>query len=242
MDIKNKVYDVIEITKPYPIWIIDNFLKEDIINNLKKNWPPLNYDNWHSGHKKINGENNILEQGMMAISDLMLMPDYIRKTFEHLYSQKFIDFIESITNTKNLVHDQMNWSGLRCMVENSFQLIHSDARRHPKNNLKKEVTCLLYLNNDYNKKRDEGCLEIWNDNMTERLHEIEPINNRLLIFLNSDTSHHGVPKVLSERKSILFNYCSTDSNETERAKALFKGRPSDSEYINKIGLLRSKIK
>tara|TARA_R100000995_G_C3483532_1_gene125578 strand:- start:444 stop:1169 length:726 start_codon:yes stop_codon:yes gene_type:complete len=240
--LENNNYNVREITEPYPIWIVDNFLKDSVVKKIKKNWPPLDSNIWHNGYSKINGEENVLEQGMMAISKLDLMPNYLVDVFNYLYSNEFIKKIEEITNKKHLVHDEMNWSGLRCMVENSFQLIHSDAIRHPKNNLKKEVTCLLYINDNYNRDRDEGCLEIWNDDMTEKIHEIEPINNRLLIFLNSETSHHGVPKVLSKRKSVLFNYCSLDVNKTKRAKALFKGRPSDSKKISEIGLLRSKIK
>ena len=48
--------------------------------------------------------------------------------------------------------------------------------------LRADWTTVCYLNEDYNRERDEGCLEIWNDDMTKRTHEIEPINNRFIIF------------------------------------------------------------
>jgi hypothetical protein len=238
-DIKQRIQ---VITEPYPLWIIDNFFQNEVLNDMKKYWPNLDSNTWHSGYDQIDGKENVLEQGMMAISKLNLMPQYIQNIFQYLYDSEFISLIENITGETNLVHDEMNWSGMRCMMKNSFQLIHSDARKHPKNNLKKEITCLLYLNDGYDKSKDEGCLEIWNDEMSSCIHQIEPIDNRLVIFKNSNTSYHGVPKVLSLRKSLLFNYCSTDDGTVnKRTKALFKGRPSDSEYINKIGLLRSKV-
>ena len=239
--IRNSNIVINEIENPYPIWIIDDFLKTEILNDIKNNWPSLDSESWHKGHSMVNGKTNILEQGMRAISKLELMPDYLQDIFNHLYSQDFINYIEKITDSENLVHDQMNWSGLRCMLKDSFQLIHSDARKHPKANLKKELTCLFYLNDGYDKSRDEGCLEVWNNDMSHRAHEIEPLDNRLLIFRNSNTSYHGVPKVLSDRKAILFNYCSTDVEENARSKALFRGRPNDSEYVDELGLLRSKI-
>ena len=127
------------------------------------------------------------------------------------------------------------------MIENSFQLIHSDARTHPTNGLRKELTCLLYLNDGYEKSRDEGCLEIWNDDVTKKEFEIEPLNNRLVIFQNSKTSHHGVPKVLSKRKSILFNYCLDEIQENGRTKALFVPREQDSDEVKEIAKKRLEV-
>tara|TARA_Y100000361_G_C11158032_1_gene345487 strand:+ start:680 stop:1402 length:723 start_codon:yes stop_codon:yes gene_type:complete len=239
--LENKKYNVTTMKKPYPVWIIDNFLKKDVIQNIKKTWPNLDNGDWHSGYAHLGKDKNILEQGMMAISKLELMPEYLQDLFNYLYSDNFIEKIEKITNKKNLVSDNMHWSGIRCMIENSFQLIHSDARTHPTNGLRKELTCLLYLNDGYEKSRDEGCLEIWNDDVTKKEFEIEPLNNRLVIFQNSKTSHHGVPKVLSKRKSILFNYCLDEIQENGRTKALFVPREQDSDEVKEIAKKRLEV-
>ena len=42
-----KIYD------PYPVWIIDNFLPEDLANKVLENWPKEN-EGWNSGHSVIN--------------------------------------------------------------------------------------------------------------------------------------------------------------------------------------------
>ena len=136
----------------------------------------------------------------------------------------------------------MRWSGLRIMLPNSSQKIHSDARIHPINNLRKEITCLLYLNKDYDRIKDEGCLEIWDDDMQRCMHEIEPVNNRLVLFLNNDMSYHGVPLVKSERKAITWSILSNKAASSPRSKALFVSRPQDDDAVSILGLERSKIK
>ena len=233
-------FNPIVMNKPFDIWIVDDFLNQRELQRIKDNWPRLNDERWHGGYEYIGGEKNILEYGMMAISKIELIPKSIRKIFEFFYSDIFIEKLQKMTDTYNLVDDKMQWSGLRCMLKDSYQLIHSDARTNPKTGFKKEITCLLYLNENYDRKRDEGCLEIWDDGMENIEHEVEPIDNRLLIFRNSDTSHHGVPKVYSERKALLFNYCKKEKI-ADRTKAFFKARESDDKNIDKIALKRLEV-
>jgi len=226
---------------PYKIWVIDDFLDENIINRIKQSWIQIQEDKWHSGYDEINGKKNILEQGMRAISKIELMPLYLQNILKYFHDDEFTTQISNITGITDLIPDEtMRWSGLRMMLPNSFQLIHSDARKHPNNPLTKELTCLLYLNEDYSKDTHEGCLEIWNDNMTIKTHDIEPINNRMVIFINSETSFHGVPKVLKERKAITFSIMSKNMSSI-RNKALFVARPDDSDEVKKIGLERAVI-
>ena len=157
-----------------------------------------------------------------------------------LHSQEFTDKIGKLIEIDGLISDNdMRWSGMRTMLPGSFQLIHSDARTHPKNGLRKELTCLFYLNEDYNRERDEGCLEIWNDDVSQCIHKIEPLNNRLIMFQNSDTSYHGVPVVKKDRKAILFSIMK-DSNCSNREFAEFVARPQDPESVAIIGKERGK--
>jgi len=241
MNIINNNLKINYIDKPYPIWIIDDFLNKDIIEKILSEWPKSEDARWHKGHEYIDGKLNILEQKMRGISKLEAMPSYIAKVMEYFHSQEFSNILGSLINIDNLICDKsMRWSGLRVMLPNSYQLIHSDARTNPETGLRKELTCLLYLNEFYSKNRDEGCLEIWNDEMTERTHEIEPILNRMTIFINSDTSFHGVPIVKSERRAITFSILK-DGSKTERSKALFVKRPQDPEEIKTEGIKRSQI-
>ena len=238
----NPGYKIEKITNPYEIYVIDNMVEENIINRIKQSWLNIEENMWHTGYADVNGKKNMLEQGMMAISDVNKMPLYLQEILKYFHSDIFTKFISEITGIDNLIPDEtMRWSGLRSMKPNSYQLIHSDARQHPNNILTKELTCLFYLNDDYNKESHEGCLEIWDDGMTERTHEIEPLNNRMVIFSNSETSYHGVPKVLKERRAITFSIMSSNKSST-RNKALFVARPTDSVEISNLGRERAEIK
>lgn len=244
MDNSNKISNNLSIQKintPYKIWIIDNLFEQESLNRIKQSWTQIDESKWHRGYESINGKENLLENGMKSISDVSKMPTYLNKLMYYFHSDEFTDIISKITEISNLVSDgTMRWSGLRVMEANSFQLIHSDARKHPYNTLTKELTCLFYLNEGYIKNQHEGCLEIWDDNMKNKTHEIEPIDNRLVIFVNSDTSYHGVPKVLKERRAITFSIMSKNTS-SDRTKALFVARPFDTKEIMTLGIERSKI-
>jgi Rps23 Pro-64 3,4-dihydroxylase Tpa1-like proline 4-hydroxylase len=237
----NKNFKINKINNPYEIWVIDDFLSEETQQRIKLSWIQIDDSKWHRGYDIVDGKENLLEKGMRAISDISKMPLFLQEILKFFHSDEFTRKLSEITNIENLISDEtMRWSGLRVMEPNSYQLIHSDDRKHPYNVLTKELTCLYYLNENYKKNESEGCLEIWDDSMTIKTHEIEPINNRLVIFVNSETSYHGVPKVLKERKAITFSVMSTNSS-SERSKALFVARPEDSNEIYELGIKRSKI-
>ena len=237
----NKDFKIKYIDEPYPIWVIDNFLKDGVVDNINKNWVSQNTGLWGSGYNEVGGKENILESGMRWLNDYDLMPTEISDIIKYFHSDECTKKIGKITNIDNLITDESrNWSGMRTMLPDSHQLIHSDARTHPVNGLRKELTCLLYLNEDYNRERDEGCLEIWNDDMTKRTHEIEPINNRFIIFLNSNTANHGVPLVKSERRAIIFSILK-DGNSDGRTKALFIPREEDSDEVKDVAKKRLEV-
>ena len=239
----NAEFTIKSYNNPYKIWIIDNFLNKETLKIIYKYWPKNEDNSWTSTRKKINGKENILEKGMLSISILENIPEEIRKIFLLLKGKQFISYIQKLLEIKELSPDPtMNWSGLRVMLPNSKQMIHSDARIHPVSKERKEATCLLYLNKNYKKFNDEGCLEIWCNDMKKCVHKIEPLENRLVLFLNSEKSYHGVPLVKSERKSITWSINSVNSSLSERSKALFVTRPNDDPEIGILGLERSLVK
>jgi Rps23 Pro-64 3,4-dihydroxylase Tpa1-like proline 4-hydroxylase len=225
---------------PYPYWMFDNLLSEEVVRDALKEWPSNEDERWFRGYKSINGQRNILEEGMLAISNFEKIPSKLRAILEFFHSDEFTNFLQKELNRPLLVPDsQPQWSGLRIMVSGSHQLIHSDARTHPKTGLVKQLSCLFYLNQDWEPK-DEGCLELWNDEMSLCVVKIPPVFNRLAIFENSNTSYHGVPVVKSDRRAITFSVMNDVKNSHERKKALFVPRPQDSKEVEEIGIARSK--
>lgn len=236
----NTQHNINHITNPYKIWIIDNFMTTEVINKINQEWLENDAKQWHSGRAMVGGKTNILENKMLSISTITDMPSYIATICKQLHSDQMTELVSNITKIKGLITDHtMRWSGMRVMTKGSYQLIHSDARKHPDNGLRKEITCLLYLNKDYNRSSHEGCLEIWNDDVSKCIHKIEPLNNRFIMFQNSDTSYHGVPVVKKDRKAILFSIMK-DANCSNREFAEFVARPQDPESVAIIGKERGK--
>lgn len=241
MQILNSKLKINKITNPYTVWSVDNFLKEEIIETISNNWLDPDDPAWNTAHPFVNGKKNVLEQGMKGVSKLELMPKAIAEVIAHLHTKDFTDQIGKLLEIENLVPDEsMRWSGMRTMMPGSFQLIHSDARKSPETGLRKEITVLIYTQPSYNLEIDTGHLEIWDDDMKECIHKIAPKYNSAIFFLNSDTSYHGVPNVNFERRAFTFSILK-DAKSSNRVKALFVARPSDSEEVHKQGLKRSHI-
>lgn len=229
------------INDPFPLWIIDNFLDETQADQAMENWPN-EPKLWHSGHKSIKGKKNILEHGMRFLNK-DLTPNFYLNLIYKMNSPQTLSYYEKLTGIKGLIADEaFRWSGLRELIPGGYQLIHSDARQHPETGYTKTLTHLLYLNDtNYEKEKHEGCLEIWSDDMSKKCHEIEPLHNRMVIFLNSPTSYHGVPKNNIHRKIITFSTI-TSTKTHERSKALFVARKGiDSPEIEEIGKQRADV-
>lgn len=226
--------------KPYPYWVFDNILSESFVKEALKEWPDNEDEAWFRGYKHIDGKPNILESGMLAISQANQIPQKLKKILGFFHSEEFTEFLRKQLNRPLLIPDsEPQWSGLRTMIKGSHQLIHSDARTHPKTGFVKQLSCLFYLNEHWSPK-DEGCLELWDDEMQSCAKKIAPIFNRLAIFENSDTSYHGVPIVNADRRAITFSVMNNIKNTYERKKALFIPRPEDSEEVKQMGISRSK--
>lgn len=232
-----KVTQVIE--EPYLVWVFDNFLSEDVYTSVLSNWPKDEDVKWHGVRGNIENEVNILEQGMMSY-DIKDTDGFMSKFLHHLHSEEFTQELSQLTNMDGLVPDKhMRWSGIRTMLSGGFQAVHSDARVSPDSGLRKELTCLIYFNEDWSAD-DTGTFEIWNDDMTECTHKIDPIANRLVVFLNSETSYHGVPDVKKERRSVTWSVLK-DGESSERSKALFVSRPQDGDEISELGKKRAQV-
>ena len=238
----NPNYSVKSYEDPFKFWVVDDVFEEDLSRDVLNVWPNQSDARWNKGYLVIGGQKNLLEDKMMAMSGKKNMPTFFRNLLETLNNDESVAFIEKVTNIKNLkVDDNWRWSGLRETLPGGHQLVHSDARKHLENGMRKELTVLIYFRDSYDRKRDEGCLEMWNDDMTQMIHEVEPIHNRMVIFLNTDKSYHGVPNTKSNRKMLTFSLLK-EGEATERFKALFIARPDDDPEVDELGIERLKLK
>ena len=233
--------------KPYRYVVIDNFLNGDIAHQLSGDYPNIEDSRWYKFRDKIGDIKNVLEQGMYGISNVEDMSKLWLNILLDLNSKEFCTVLEKITGVDGILPDTYNdigqWTGLRMMDKDSYQIIHSDARLHPHLKIEKKLTIVGYMNKSWNVE-DNGCLEIWNNDMTECFERVEPLFNRIVLFENTKTSYHGVPEVNNCRKSFSISYLRDTKDFKEiRPKALFVKRPyeKDEKLIDKIAEARANL-
>ena len=235
-------------SKPFRYTVIDNFLKSEGADNFAKAYPSQTDSSWYRFRDIIHGEKNVFEQGMMGISDVETLPDTCLNVINELNSDEFIETLKSISGLNKLVQDTHNeigqWAGIRAMLPNGYQSIHSDARKHPHLGMEKRITIVGYLNQEWGES-DGGYTEIWNNDMTQCVDRVAPLYNRILLFENTETSYHGVPEVSNYRKSYLTSYLlDNDKFKENRPKARFVKRPNetDVEVWDKLSKIRENLK
>lgn len=78
--------------------------------------------------------------------------------------------------------------------------------------------------------------------MQQEVKSIEPLPNRLVLFLNSDTSYHGVPgPTRKERKAVLWNFLqdSDKSVDLSKKRAMFvRRRNIDGDVVGRQAMAR----
>jgi hypothetical protein len=234
--------------KPFRYAVLDNFLKKEVCDELAESYPPIDSPVWYKFRDELHGEKNVFEKGMLGISNIEELPEIAFKVIQELNSREFVEILRKITDIEELKNDVYNnigqWAGIRAMTPGGYQAIHSDARKHPHLGVEKRITLVGYLNKNWEPSH-KGVTEIWNDDMTECVDSVDPVYNRILIFENTEKSHHGVPEVNEYRKTFLTSYLldSKDFKET-RSKARFMKRPNekDVEIWDKLSAIRENLK
>ena len=206
---------------PFPFIIIDDFFSKEFLNEVLNQFPNL------AEQKKTTNYDNKNEV-KFANNQYKNFPNNIKKLFDFLNSDFFLNFLQLITNIQEkLIPDfELNGGGLHEIKKGGLLKIHSDFNKHPSLDLDRRLNVLIYLNKDW-KEEYGGHLEFWDKEMTSCREKVLPIFNKMVIFSTTDNSNHGHPDPLNcpnnmSRKSIATYYYT-------------KGRP-----INEIDKMFSK--
>jgi len=203
-------------SKPFPnielnnLW--DNKLLEECFKEIE------NLKHW-------DGEKNFFAAKKRLYSTQhKYFPDNVKKVFNELCSQKFINWLESFTNEKQLIPDiNFTAGGVSSVGNGGFLKIHADPYWNPRVKLFMRITLVVYLNNDW---KDEwgGHLEFWNQDMTACEKKIKPVLNNMIIFSNNDRNYHGhpdplkVPKNIRRNNLIMYYYSPIESNFNRKSR------------------------
>ena len=234
--------------QPYEHIVIDNFLNDEYISNIEKEFPE-NYDDWFK-------YNNPLEV-KYAYDNIRNLKKNTEFLFYILSSPQVINLFRKITGINNLNYDEyLHGAGIHAHPRDGKLAIHLDYEKHPISGKERRLNLILYLNKEW-KEEWFGSTELWNQDVTECIFKSPIKFNSCLIFRTNDISWHGLPEPIQcpegvFRKSLAYYYISPleskgsinkigGQEDGYRKKATYTLRPEDekSDYLLRLIKIRS---
>lgn len=171
---------------PFPHTIIDDFLPDELARAVARSFPVREDLAWI---ERDNTNNRRRFQ-----HDETKLPKLIRETLRELNSRQMLLFLETLTGLDNLLPDPyFLGGGVHISEQGDFLNVHADFNWHHKLQAHRRCNALLYLSEDWQEDWG-GALELWSQDMSERVVTTWPRFNRLVVFNVSDSCNHGVPE------------------------------------------------
>lgn len=190
---------------PYPHVVIENFLSENCIENILKEFPDKTNNKWKEYKNPI--------EYKYAFDDIKDMGEITKQVFFSLYNQKFINTLDFITEIDNLEKDEyLHGGGLHFHPNKGKLNMHLDYSIHPFTGKERRINIIIYLNKNW-KEEYGGHLELWSKGMSQCVKKLLPDFNKAIIFQTFDESWHGLPHRITcpendGRKSLAIYYVS----------------------------------
>lgn len=224
---------------PFEHIIIDNFLNEDLANEISELYPQ-NLNSYHHYNNPI--------EVKYAYDDIKNLDEKLQSIF-YLLSTTFMENVFSqITDIKLKTDPYLHGAGLHLHPRNGRLGIHLDYEIHPYSFKQRRLNIILYLSKEW-KEKWNGHSELWNNDCSKCIKKSPVKFNSALVFKTNEISWHGVSnKILCPegifRKTLAYYYVSDmihESYESKigndgsgfRKKATFVCRP-DEENKDKI--------
>ena len=213
---------------PFPHIVIDDFLPPELLERVLEQCESL------QANDEAVSFNRAQERFKTSYQPDSLAAN-VRQLFYSFNSKPFIKLMENITGIKGLIPDPyFLGAGIHEIKQGGHLSVHADFNHHKPMNLERRINVLIYLNKDW-KAEYGGSLELWDQGMTNREHEIVPVFNRCVIFNTTADSQHGNPSPIDHphgvsRKSIaLYYYTSTWDNTKRPRTTQFQVRPNTND-------------
>jgi Rps23 Pro-64 3,4-dihydroxylase Tpa1-like proline 4-hydroxylase len=212
---------------PFPHIVIDNFLRQDVLEAVTAEFPELDTETW----------NNYLHVNERKFShtDPSTWGPTLQHLLDELNSPRFVRLIGDLLGKNDLRADpSLEGGGLHQSTTGGFLNIHADFTVHPHNRKwQRRANLILYLNEGW-KEDWGGDLEMWSADMKECVKKVSPIGNRVVIFTTDPTSFHGHPEPMTcpegtMRRSLALYYFSVEEDPMVRSTE-YRSRPGDGAH------------
>lgn len=225
--------------KPYPHIVMENFIKEELLEKVANEFP--NLENIHD--KVVKKYNNDNEVKFASIGMELFSPAAIYLN-SYLQSNLMLEYLNNLSGiNETLISDPyLNGGGYHEIKSEGFLKIHADFNKHPKLNLNRRLNLLIYLNKNWQNEWG-GALELFDENMNNPVKKILPQFNTAIIFTTTSTSYHGHPDPLKcpkelSRRSLAYYYFSTERTENKSLNkfhsTIFKSKINENKKIKSI--------
>lgn len=226
----NALRDRARTAIPFPHVVIDDFLEADFAHEVLRSWP--GYDEAATIGTSFRSIN---ERNKVQVTDSARFPRPARELEKALGSSAFVDIVSSIFDIPDLLPDaELVGGGLHQTGRRGRLDVHVDFNYIQARKLHRRLNILIFFNNGW-PPRWGGQLELWNSDVSKRIHSLDPIFNRCVIFETSDVSYHGVtevtcPKGVVRRSFAGYYYTrAAPAHWTGQSHStIFKARPGES--------------
>ena len=203
--------------KPYPHIVFDNFLPDNIVKIISSEYPDLDKinDSWkYHNHQYAN---------RYLLEDTTLFSDNLKLFSFAISSRSFLLFLETLTGNEALLSDPYYLGGGAMITQTGGYLnVHVDFNWHQKLQAWRKCNVLFYLTPDWDESY-KGNLELWSIDGKEKIKEVSPIFNRVVVFDTTSKSYHGQPEPIKNPNNIprrvfsAFYYSTIKNEDTDSA-------------------------
>ncbi len=200
--------------QPFENIIIDNFLDEDLANNIAEYLEAVDISDWY--HNPSQEQVN-----KWWMPDLERLNASTSQVLDWFNGQESIEFFQNLTGVGDLIPDsEYMGGGVHITTSGGSLDVHADFNFHPNLDAHRRLNALLFLNKNWDHDWG-GQLQLWDKKLIEPQKIIEPIFNRLVLFNVTDEHFHGFPDPIKcppnrRRLSLALYYYTKERPEYEK--------------------------
>jgi Rps23 Pro-64 3,4-dihydroxylase Tpa1-like proline 4-hydroxylase len=229
---------------PYPHYVIDNFVDDEIAYKLSNEFMSFDSNHWFSYDNEI--------EVKKTSNNWYNFPEETYKFFQYLNSPAFVQSLSDMTGVQLIPDHGLHGAGWHIQPTGGKLNVHLDYSIHPKLGLERRFNFIFYLTPNWDTTWG-GNLEMWSHDIEtnqpkELIKTVENKFNRVVIFDTSYNSWHGFSQPINcpedvYRKSIAMYYlCEPSENAAKRGRALFAPTEDQKNNPEIMKLIERRVK
>ncbi len=180
--------------EPYPHIVLDDFLDADFFQTLKNNFE----DKADDGGKSF--DSAVEEKKWISLNSSL--PDIIKKIVDAFNTPEWVENMRSLTGIPSLVatpNGNTKLANYHIMKPGGILGPHVDHSSEPEKGIPHILNIILYLSEGW-KDENGGATQLFDKRGNKVISRVPYKENRVVIFLHTPYSFHGVERINKETK------------------------------------------